>query len=182
MGGGYLGIILGPMFSGKTTRLVQIYKTRTYIQKKVAVINYVGDTRYSTTGLSTHDGISIPCIFTERLDTIYDHPDIQSADTILINEGQLFPDIVETVLKLVENNQKEVFVCGLDGDYKRNLFGDLLKLIPYCDSVEKLHALCAKCRNGTQAIYSHRISNETEQVVIGSSNYMPLCRSCYNQV
>jgi len=183
---GYLGIILGPMFSGKTTRLIQLYKTRSYIGKKVVVINYVGDTRYHETMLSTHDHITIPCLFVENLRDIWENDknphwkDIHEADSILINEGQFFENLFSTVLEMVEKERKEVFICGLDGDFKRSLFGELLQLIPYCDSVEKLNSLCAICRNGTPGIFSHRITSEEAQIVVGSDNYQPLCRMCYN--
>ena len=182
---GYLGLILGPMFSGKTSRLIQIYKTHTYIQKKVVVINFSGDTRYSDEVLSTHDGVTIPCIFIDNITKAWTYSDnlyyemLHNADTILINEGQLFSDLRITVLEMVEREHKEVYVCGLDGDYKRCKFGELLDLIPFCDSIEKLSALCADCRDGTAATFSHRISGEQEQVVIGSVNYKPLCRKCY---
>jgi len=183
---GYLGIILGPMFSGKTTRLIQLYKTRSYIGKKVVVINYLADTRYHETMLSTHDHITIPCLFVENLREMWENPEnphwseIHQADTILINEGQFFKNLFQSVLEMVETERKEVFICGLDGDFKRSLFGELLQLIPYCDSVEKLNSLCANCRNGTPGIFSHRISSEEAQIVVGSDNYQPLCRSCYN--
>jgi len=183
---GYLGIILGPMFSGKTTRLIQLYKTRAYIGKQVVVINYVGDTRYHETMLSNHDHITIPCIFIEDLREMWENRenphwnDLHSADTILINEGQFFKNLFHSVLEMVEKENKEVFICGLDGDFKRNIFGELLYLIPYCDSVEKLNSLCANCRNGNAGIFSHRISSEENQVVVGSENYQPLCRKCYN--
>jgi thymidine kinase len=169
------------MFSGKTTRLIQIYKTRTYIGKKVAVINYAEDTRYHETLMSTHDQMMIPCIQIKDLRTLYASTDtsVEEADTILINEGQFFQDICLTVLEWVEKKGKEVFICGLDGDFLRNTFGDLLSLIPFCDTVEKLSSLCAHCRDGTPAIFSHRITQEIGQKVIGSSNYMPLCRKCY---
>lgn len=182
---GYLGIILGPMFSGKTTRLIQLYKTRTYINKKVVVLNYEGDTRYSLDKLSTHDGIQIPCLFVDDVYKCWNdsnnqyYSEIRGADTILINEAQMFPQLLTTVLDMVENAKKEVFLCGLDGDFKRQEFGDMLKLVPYCDSVEKLTSLCANCKDGTHALFSHRISQETEQIVVGSSNYKPLCRKCY---
>ena len=182
---GYLGIIIGPMFSGKTTRLIQLYKTRTYIQKSVVVLNYSGDTRYSTDKLSTHDGIQIPCLFVDNIhdcwvnDKTDEYARLHSADTILINEAQMFPKLLETVLNMVECSNKEVFLCGLDGDFKRQEFGDILKLLPYCDEVEKLSSLCADCKDGTPAIFSHRISQETQQIVVGSSNYKPLCRKCY---
>ena len=97
---------------------------------------------------------------------------------ILINEGQFFEDIYKTTMILVEKFKKHVTICGLDGDFKRVKFGKILDLIPFCDKVVKLSALC-DC--GHPAIFSHRITNETSQIVIGSSNYKPLCRKCYNQ-
>lgn len=184
---GSLHLYLGPMFSGKTTKLIQIYKTRTYIGKKVAVLNYNQDKRYSESMLSTHDKMMIPCIFTDRLSDIWCntdnkcHTDFILSDTIIINEGQFFPDIYNIVLEMVEKHGKEVHICGLDGDFQRQTFGSLLNLIPYCNTVEKLSALCADCRDGTPALFSHRISKETEQIVIGSDNYKPVCRRCYHR-
>ena len=184
---GSLHLLVGPMFSGKTTRIIQIYKTRTYIGKKVAVINYSDDKRYHDTMLSTHDKTMIPCIQTVSLDKIWREPDhphysfLQEADTILINEGQFFKDLFDTVKEMVEEKGKEVFICGLDGDFKREPFGDLIRLIPYADTVEKLNSLCARCRDGTPAIFSHRLTEEVEQIVVGADNYIPLCRGCYQE-
>lgn len=175
---GYLELILGPMFSGKTTRLVQHYKKFSYIGRKVAVINYADDTRYHDSLLSTHDKIMIPCIFTRTLGEVKETTD--AADVILINEGQFFTDIYDAVLEMVDTQNKVVYICGLDGDFKRNKFGRLLDLVPYCDEIVKLSSLCAYCKNGTPGIFSHRISNETSQVVIGVDNYVPLCRTCYS--
>ena len=176
---GYLEIILGPMFSGKTTLLVQHYKKFSYIGRKVTVINYADDTRYHDSLLSTHDKIMIPCVFAKTLASVKEIVD--AADVILINEGQFFVDIYEEVMKLVETRRKIVYECGLDGDFKRNKFGRLLDLVPYCDHILKLSSLCAYCKNGTHGIFSHRISSERSQVVIGVDNYVPLCRSCYTK-
>jgi len=182
---GYLGLYLGPMFSGKTTRLIQLHKTRTYIGKKVVVINYIADTRYHETMLSTHDRIMIPCILIDDLVSSWKNPEnthykeIHAADTILINEGQFFKGLFYTVLEMVEKEKKEVHICGLDGDFKRNIFGEILQLVPYCDYVEKLTSLCACCKDGTPGLFSHRITSENEQIVVGSDNYKPLCRKCY---
>lgn len=179
---GYLELALGPMFSGKTTYLIQTYKKYTYIGKKVAVINFADDTRYHETMLSTHDKIMIPCIQAKRMQTIYAENDVvKAADVILINEGQFFDDLAEIVLKMVDEYKKTIYVFGLDGDFKRQKFGQMLDLIPRCDRVEKLHALCSLCRNGKVALFSHRVSNELGQVVIGSDNYVSLCRGCYNR-
>jgi thymidine kinase len=104
---------------------------------------------------------------------------IYNYDIILINEGQFFPDLYESVCELVETHKKNVYVCGLDGDFKRNKFGKMLDLIPLCDNVTKLSATCVSCNKS--AIFSKRLSTEEQQVIIGSSNYAPMCRGCYNE-
>jgi thymidine kinase len=177
---GFLELILGPMFSGKTTRLIEIYNKYNRSSKKVCVINYVKDTRYHEDMLSSHDRKMIPCIFADKLSSIINKEEVVNADIILINEGQFFEDVFESVEILVEKMNKRVYICGLDGDFKRNSFGTLLNLIPLCDNVTKLHSNCNSCNN--EALFSHRISDEKELVVIGSSNYVPLCRNCYNNM
>lgn len=175
---GYLELILGPMFSGKTTQLIQHYKKFTYIGKKTVVINYAEDKRYHDSMLSTHDKIMIPCLFAKTLTEIWSQQKL-AYDVFIINEGQFFSDLYSVVLDMVENHQKTVYICGLDGDFKRQKFGQILDLIPYCNRVEKLNSLCAICKNGKPGIFSHRMTQEKDQVVIGSDNYQPLCRTCY---
>jgi thymidine kinase len=180
MQSGYLELWLGPMFSGKTTQLIQTYKKYDYIGKNVIVINFADDRRYHDTMLSTHDKIMIPCIQCHSLNEIRDR--LLLADVIIINEGQFFGDLYDVVLSLVDQYRKSVYICGLDGDFQRKPFGKMLDLIPHCDKITKLNALCAICKDGTPAIFSKRISTESEQVVIGSDNYMPLCRSCFQGI
>ena len=174
--GGRLELILGPMFSGKTTRLVELYHEFQNKHVKVIAINFADDTRYHDTMLSTHDRQLIPCIQCHNLNEIIDNENIKNSSVILINEGQFFQDIFEVVIRFVELQKKHVVICGLDGDFKRINFGKLCDLIPLSDSIIKLHA---KCNCGKDAIFSHRVTNELAQVVIGSSNYIPLCRTCY---
>lgn len=193
---GYLEIILGGMYAGKTSRLVEIYKQCTFCNISVAVINHSIDNRYDEELLSTHDKIKIPCIKTKRLFDIWsDSIDMESnvelvprirdnfkvsrSSVILINEGQFFPDLEEFVKKLLLNGKK-VYVCGLDGDFERKKFGQILDLIPLCDKVTKLTSLCSMCKNGTLGIFSKRISCEQIQTVVGTDNYIPVCRSCYD--
>ncbi len=177
MENGYLELILGPMFSGKTTKLVNLYHKYKKLSYKVVAINYFEDTRYSDKQLSTHDNIMIPCIFSNSISSTFQKDCVMEADVILINEGQFFDDVLESTLNLVEKMNKQVFICGLDGDFKRQKFGNLFDLIPYCDELIKLKSVCKICKN--QAIFSHRTSKESEQLVIGSDNYLPLCRKCY---
>ena len=194
---GYLELIIGPMYASKTTRLVEIYKQCKFCNISVAVINHSNDKRYDDELLSTHDKIMIPCIKTERLFDVWsDHIDMEenvaliprikdifkvsSSNVILINEGQFFPDLEEFVKRLLSAN-KHVYICGLDGDFERKKFGQILDLIPLCDKVHKLSSLCSLCKNGTKGIFSMRLTSEKEQTVVGSDNYIPVCRSCYEK-
>jgi thymidine kinase len=192
----YLEIILGGMYAGKTSRLVEIYKQCNFCNIPVAVINHSIDNRYDDELLSTHDKVKIPCIKTEKLfdvwaETIDMENDIDNiprindkfklatSSVILINEGQFFTDLEEFV-KLVLANGKKVYVCGLDGDFERKKFGQILDLIPLCDKVTKLTSLCSICKDGTPGIFSKRITTEKEQTIVGSDNYIPVCRNCYD--
>ncbi len=174
---GYLEIWLGPMFSGKTSKLIETYKKYTYIGKKTLVVNYAEDMRYHKTMLSTHDKIMIPCVQTIQLNNIREQ--LLEADVILINEGQFFQDLFSIVVEMVDVRRKTIYISALDGDFLRQRFGQVLDLIPHSNAVTKLSALCAECKNGKAASFSYRLSNEVGQVVIGSDNYVPLCRSCY---
>jgi len=183
---GYLELFLGPMFSGKTTHLIQLYKMHKYIGKKVVVINYSGDTRYTNDNMmSSHDHVMIPCIMANTLGEMWNNKEdsnymtIHNADVILINEGQFFSDLYDIVIQMVDNEHKTVYISGLDGDFQRNKFGKILDLIPKCDKITKLQSICAICKNGNHGIFSHRITQEQQQIVIGTDNYIPLCRECY---
>ena len=194
---GYLELIIGPMYSGKTSRIVEVYNKCKFCNISVSVINHTIDNRYDEDLLSTHDKVKIPCIKTERLmdlwldssinileDDISGVPRIKEmfqicrSEVILINEGQFFPDLKEFVDYLLKN-EKKVYICGLDGDFERKKFGQILDLIPLCDKVTKLTSLCSLCKDGTPGIFSMRLTKETEQTVVGSDNYIPVCRKCY---
>jgi thymidine kinase len=188
----YLELIIGPMFSGKTSRLVDIYKQCKFCNIPVVVINHSIDTRYDNELLSTHDHIKIPCIQTDVLKHIWkeepetngifkilrDREEVYFADVILINEGQFFDDLYDTVISMLKHGKK-IYIAGLDGDFKRQKFGQILDLIPLCDKVTKLTSLCSICKNGTPGIFSKRLTNELEQTIVGFSNYIPVCRNCY---
>lgn len=194
----YLELIIGPMFSGKTSRLVEVYNQCQFCDIPVAAINHDIDNRYDQhPSIVTHDQIKIPCIKTNSLKNVW-KPDIKGlsdgtgiasqangnclitkySKVILINEGQFFDDLFEVVNDMI-NHGKQVYVCGLDGDFERKKFGQILDLVPLCDKVTKLTSLCSKCKNGTPGIFSMRLTNEKEQTIVGSSNYIPVCRECY---
>ena len=172
---GYLEIIMGPMFSGKTSKLLEIYKQCKFCNIPVLVINFAEDQRYHNEMLSTHDQVMIPCTQTMELTSI----NYEDYDVILINEAQFFQDLDQVVKNMLKSNKK-VYLSGLDGDFKREKFGSLLDLIPLCDKVTKLTSLCGICKDGTPGIFSLRLTKEDQQKLIGSNNYIPVCRKCYD--
>ena len=188
----YLELFIGPMYAGKTSKLLDIYKQCKFCNISVTVINHSTDTRYHNTMMSTHDKIMIPCIQTihlsdvwnySKVDEIYsdeseNHIKLRNSDVILINEGQFFEDLYDTVVDMLNNNKK-IYICGLDGDFQRNKFGQILDLIPLCDKVTKLTSLCSICKNGAPGIFSMRLSTEKQQTLVGSDNYVPVCRKCF---
>lgn len=192
---GRLGLIMGPMYAGKTSALLSIY--RSWIEKggqpsEVLCINFVGDTRYDKEGaIVSHDGARIAAIAVSELGQVCalaerapeQSGSFAKAKLVLINEIQFFPDAVAWVTAAVEEHCKEVYVCGLDCDFQRKPFRAVggrnwLDLVPIADQVTKLHADCALCAS-TSALFSYRLSPSTEQVLIGSTEYQPLCRQCY---
>lgn len=177
---GKLTVIIGPMFSGKTTTLMRYHNDYSFTKLKPICINYIKDDRYgeiSENNMYNHNLSSVKCIYAEKLENISDM--ILGYDVILINEGQFFSDLVKYCRCWMEEHGKIIVVAGLDGDYKREMFGEILKLIPYAQKVEKLSAMCSICSDGTEAHYTFRKSDEINQIVIGSSNYMALCADCY---
>lgn len=187
---GYLELIIGPMFSGKTSELLQIYKQCQFCSIPVSIINHTIDKRYNDTMISSHDKVMAPCLQANKLmdiwkllqggteSDIYANKLLRSAEVILINEGQFFSDLYEVVVDMLNHNKK-VYICGLDGDFERKKFGNILDLIPLCDKVRKLTSLCSICKDGTSAIFSMRLTSEKEQTIVGSDNYIPVCRKCY---
>ena len=181
---GNIHLILGCMFSGKTSELIRIVKRYKCIDKKVLLINYIEDNRYTESDFPvekkvyTHDKVSYTCVSLENIEELLKMTN--DYDVFAINEGQFFNNIYSVSQELCEIHNKDVIICGLDGDYKREQFkNNLLELIPIADTVNILTAYCSVCKDETPARFSKRITTETEQKVIGSTNYIPVCRYHY---
>lgn len=188
----YLEIILGPMFSGKTSKLLELYKQYKFCNIPISVINHSADTRYHETMLSSHDKIMIPCIHTNKLMELWEldiddsdpekmknHINLRNADVILINEAQFFEDLIPCVQSMLKE-KKTIYISGLDGDFERKKFGSIIDLIPLCDKVTKMSSLCNLCKNGSPGLFSLRLTKEKQQMLIGTDNYIPVCRACYD--
>ena len=170
---GELHLIVGCMFSGKTTELLRIAKRLKSIGQKVALINYAEDTRYSTTDVTTHDKYScdIESHYTDKLDTL----DARNYQVICVNEAQFFTGLKTFCIDLLKRS-KIIYVSGLDGDFKQQPFGEILELIPMCNTITRLHAFCKICKNGNPAYFTKRLTDAKEQKLIGTEEYIPVCR------
>jgi len=179
---GKLELIIGNMFSGKTSELIRRINREKSINKRILVINYSLDNRYSSDSVCSHDLTKAKCL---KISKLFDIPEgmINDYDSFFIDEGQFFPDLYNYVKKLVEVHRKHVVVSGLDGDSNRNLFGDILHLVPICDTVDKLRAYCSKCKDGTYAPFTKKLRENNNLVDIGGiDKYIPVCRNHFNSV
>jgi len=172
-------LIIGPMFSGKTTELQRIIRRYMYAGKEIIIIKHINDNRYDEENfIVSHDKHKIVAIPVSKLSDVFTC--IKSPnqfDIIGIDEGQLFPNIVEFSNRCA-NLGKIVVISALDADYRQEPFGDICSLIPKCERVTKLTSVCVNC--GKDASFTKRTSDETEIVVIGGTDkYIPVCRQCF---
>jgi thymidine kinase len=177
---GYLELIIGPMYAGKSTELIRIINRYKCLEKKILVINHTFNNRYGSSGLTTHNKeIFDQCLIVSKLGTIEDNS-LKDIDVIIIEELQFFEDAYDIIIDWCDIRGKIVIAAGLDGDFKRNPFGDVLRLIPHAEKITKLSALCKKCGDGTLAHFSKRIVNDNETTLVGSDDiYEAVCRRHY---
>jgi thymidine kinase len=178
---GSIDIIMGCMFSGKSTELIRLANRYKVLEMKVLIVNHKLDNRYSEDAVATHSDIKMDCLSIDTLSkikenykTLYDESQV-----IIIEEAQFFEGLYDFVLDSCEKDGKHVIVVGLDGDSNRNMFGDIIKLIPVCDSVKKLYGLCVRCKDGTKACFTKRLVDNDSQVFIGTTEFHAVCRKCY---
>lgn len=172
---GKLYLIVGPMFSGKTSELIRRIGRYKLGGFSCLLIKYAKDNRYSEEKVASHDGKKMPAIGTLKLMELSDLA--VSSDVIGIDETQFFTDTVPFCQKQLERG-KIIVAAGLDATFKRTGFDNMLNLIPLAHTVDKLSAVCMSC--GNNAAFSKRVGIETEVVVIGGlDKYMAVCRECY---
>ena len=172
-----LKIILGSMFSGKSSEIIRIIKRFRILKKQMMIINHTIDNRYDTSKIVSHDQEKIDCLAVDKLIPLLETEDYRKSDVIVIEEAQFFGDLFNFVTTCLDKYSKTVVIAGLDGDYKKEPFGDILRLIPHAESVIKLHALCTLCGDGTKASFTKRIVKCNDDVLVGSTeSYIPVCR------
>jgi thymidine kinase len=177
---GYLNLILGPMFSGKSTRLIEYIRKYKTLGLDMLIIKPSIDIRYTDINeICTHNSEKEKCISFEinKLNDIFDLESYQNTNLIFIEEAQFFSNIYEIIKKMTDTDKKIVYLSALNGDSNRELFGDIYKLIPLTDNIEFLQALCTICNDGTNGVYSKRLTTNTSQIfVAGMGEYQAVCR------
>jgi thymidine kinase len=176
---GSITLVMGPMFSGKTTELMRRIRMSSLAKKRCCVLKYCKDQRYGD-GIVSHDASvleendSVKVIASGTLLDIQ----VDSFDVIGVDEGQFFGDLADACSKWALAG-KTVYVSALDGDFLRKPFLAISELIPLCDSVTKLQGVCMVCRDAP-SIFSKRVSDSMALVLIGGAeSYQTVCRLCF---
>ncbi len=175
---GQIHLITGCMFAGKSSALINIIERYLIAKKKCVILKWKGDIRYGKEEyVIAHSGKKMTCIVCDDkdLETIY--PKISKYEVIGIDEGSFFKSIVD-FSEYLANKGHLVIVSSLVGTFERKGFNDILNLIPKCEKIIHLNAVCMKCfKDG--ASFSKRITSSKDiEMVGGSESYIAVCRKC----
>jgi thymidine kinase len=175
---GWIEVICGSMFSGKTEELIRRLKRAKIANLKVEIFKPAIDVRYDETAIVSHDTNSIQSTPVENSQTILLLT--QDVDVVGVDEAQFFDDEIMNVCEKLAIRGTRVIVAGLDMDYSGKPFGQMPNLLATADYITKLHAICVQC--GNIANISYRKSSEGGQVLLGEKDhYEPRCRTCYHK-
>ena len=173
---GWIEVICGSMFSGKTEELIRRLKRAQFAKQKIEIFKPAIDTRYDKEKVISHDLNEINSTPVSSSSKILDL--IDEVDVIGIDEAQFFDNDLPDVCANLAKNGVRVIVAGLDMDYLGNPFGPIPNLMANAEFVSKVHAICVEC--GDLAIHSNRIVSSKDLVHLGEQEeYEALCRSCF---
>ena len=176
---GWIEVVCGSMFSGKTEELIRRLKRAQFAHLKVEIFKPKIDVRYSDEEVVSHDANAIRS-------TPVDSPQnillmTADVDVVGIDEAQFFDESLVDVCRQLADSGVRVIVAGLDMDYLGKPFGPMPKLMATAEYVTKVHAICVRC--GNLAHHSHRLTADQSQVLLGAQDsYEPICRHCFNEL
>ena len=176
---GWIEVICGSMFSGKTEELIRRLKRAQFANQRVEIFKPQIDVRYSVDELVSHDANAIRSTPVESPGNIL----LMAADVdvVGIDEAQFFDNSIVDVCCQLADSGVRVIVAGLDMDYTGRPFGPMPMLMATAEYVTKVHAICVRC--GNLAHHSHRLTADDKLVVLGEKDaYEPICRHCYRQL
>lgn len=174
--GGWIEVVVGSMFSGKTEELIRRLNRARIARQRVEIFKPEIDKRYDETNVVSHNENSIRSIPVQNASQILLY--IDGMDVVGIDEAQFLDDDLPAVCNYIANQGIRVIVAGLDMDFQGKPFGPIPALMATAEYVTKVHAICMRC--GDLAHYSHRTNSSEKLVQLGEKdNYEPLCRKCY---
>lgn len=176
---GWLEVICGSMFSGKTEELIRRLKRVEFAKQKLLLVKPAIDNRYAEESVVSHKGSSFQAIPVKNSAEILKH--WKKEKIVAIDEAQFFDEGLTDVCNELTKQGVRVIAAGLDMDYLGKPFGPMPNLLCMAEYITKVHAICVSCGNLAQ--FSHRTIKEDSQVLVGAVEaYEPLCRSCYNKI
>jgi thymidine kinase len=174
--GGWIEIIAGGMFSGKSEELIRRLRRSVIARQRVQVFKPLIDDRYSTEDIVSRDDRRLKAVSVATSAELLARVEI-GMQVVGIDEIQFFDDGVVDVCMQLADAGIRVIAAGLDQDYLRRPFGPMPALLAVAEEVSKMHAVCVRCRGA--AHYSQRVAGGNAQVEVGDSSYEARCRSCY---
>ena len=175
-GQGWIEVITGSMFSGKTEELIRRLRRARFAKQKVEIFKPRIEIRYSEEEVVSHDDNSIHSTPVDSAANIILLA--SEVEVVGIDEAQFFDDGLVDVCNQLAYSGVRVIIAGLDMDYRGKPFGPMPKLMSIAEYVTKVHAICVRC--GNLAHYTHRLSEDDKLIVLGETDiYEPLCRVCY---
>lgn len=175
---GWIEVVCGSMFSGKTEELIRRLKRAQFAKQKVEIFKPKMDIRYSEEEVVSHDSNAIRSTPVENSGNILLLTG--DVDVVGIDEAQFFDANIVSVCQTLANSGIRVIVAGLDMDYLGKPFGPVPELMAVAEYVTKVHAICVRC--GNLAHHSHRLSDNDKLVMLGEiHDYEPICRHCFNK-
>jgi thymidine kinase len=176
---GWIEVICGSMFSGKTEELIRRMNRATIAQQKVEIFKPALDTRYHEADIVSHNANSIRSTPVQASAEIYLLA--TNCEVVGIDEAQFFDDEIVEVCTKLANQGKRIIVAGLDMDFRGKPFGAMPALMAIAEYVTKVHAICMKC--GAVASYSYRLVYSEEKILLGETEkYEARCRKCFNEI
>lgn len=173
---GWIEVVCGGMFSGKTEELIRRAKRAHIAGQNVVVVKPAIDKRYSDTEVVSHNENALPSILVDTADQIVLLTG--NAKVVCIDEAQFFDERIVDVANSLANDGKRVIVAGLDMDFEGKPFGPMPNLLAVAEFVTKLHAICSE--SGVMANFSQRVIDNTNTVLVGEYDaYEPRARHCY---
>ncbi len=175
---GWVEVICGSMFSGKTEELIRRLRRAEFAHQRVEIFKPRIDVRYSEEEVVSHNATTIRSTPVDSAETILLLA--SEVDVIGIDEAQFFDENIVAVCQQLANRGVRVIVAGLDMDYLGKPFGPMPLLMATAEFVTKVHAICVRC--GNLANHSHRLAKNDKLVMLGEKDtYEPICRHCFNE-